>query len=70
MHLDVWLRGWKAAYKNMEKIKKILVGNWWVGENSCRGCGKRGPELEEAGGENGRNEIIIWMEVADNGEVG
>ncbi len=33
---------------------------------TCKGCGKRGPWLEEAGGEKGRKEIIIWMKVAEN----
>ena len=55
----------KCVQEFGKKIERTLAGNWWVGEESCRGCSKRGPALEEAGGEKGRKEIVIWMEVAD-----
>ena len=36
-----------------------------MGVDSCRGCNKRGPGVEDAGGEKGRKEIIIWMVIVD-----
>ena len=52
--------------QELGKNSRTLTGNWWVGEVHYRGCGKRRPGLEEAGGEKGRKQIIIWMEVAEN----
>ena len=44
-HVVNWREG--SMQELGKKFKRTLAGNWWVGIVQCRGCGKRGPVLEE-----------------------
>ena len=47
-----------------KKFKRTLAGNWWVG--AVTWVVIRMDLGWKAGGEKGRKEIMIWMEVAEN----
>ena len=65
MHLKCGGQEGRQHARTWKRFKISLAGNWLLEQYSCRVCSKRGPGLEEVGGEKGRQEIIIWMEVAE-----
>ena len=59
---EMWWAGGKAACKNLETIKGTLAGAWWKRIVKLQGCGKWGPDMEEAGRRRGKNKAITGKE--------